>query len=69
MKVEKSSRSSISVELKDFDQFAKELDFMEVCKWSNWEGYDITISSSAGNRFFSLTQGELQALNFLLNHP
>jgi hypothetical protein len=69
MKVEKSSRSSVSVELKDFDHMAKELDFMEICQWSNWEGYDITISSASGNRMFSLTEGELQALNFLVNHP
>ena len=41
-------------------------DFMEVTKWSNGEGYDITISASNQEQLFHLTWGQLKALKQLV---
>lgn len=69
MKIDKVERKALSVELTEFDPVFKEHEFIEVCMWSNWEGYDITIDSVYGKRIFALSNSELQAINFLVNHP
>lgn len=57
----KQKRTSVSADLNRFDCLAKENDFIEVNEWTNEEGWDITI----GEKQFSLTRGELKAIEFL----
>jgi len=38
-------------------------DFLEVTEWTNGEGYDIHISDVNGEKTFSLTWGQMEALN------
>ena len=38
--------------------------FIEVTEWTNCEGYDIQINE---NKRISLTHGEIQAINYLVN--
>jgi len=40
---------------------AKKNDHIEVTEWTNGEGWDITIN----DRLFTLTSGELSAINYL----
>ena len=40
-------------------------DFIEVTRWVNSEGIDITINSNRQEKSFSLTYGELEAINYL----
>lgn len=54
-------RKSISVDLKEYDHFADDHDFIEVCEWSNGEGVDVIVSSKLGG-IFQLTYGEWNAL-------
>ena len=55
------NRKSINDNLRKYDHLAKENSFIEVTEWSNGEGWDITID----NKIFSLTEGELDAINYL----
>ena len=55
-----AERRSVTVELQPYCFFPKEGNFLEVCWWSNGEGYDITFSE--GSRQLSLTDGEWAAL-------
>ena len=58
-------RQSKFTELRPYDHLAKESDFMEVTEWHNGEGFDVTMGD---NKSFSLTWGELSALNVLVNY-
>lgn len=40
-------------------------DFIEVTQWVNGEGIDIAINSNGQDKSFSLTYGELDAINYL----
>jgi hypothetical protein len=57
-------RLSKFTELKHYCHMAKADDFMEVTEWHNGEGYDVTINEKT----FSLTDGQLQCLNALVNY-
>jgi len=59
--IKKYDRKSAFVELKEFDHFAGEHDFMEVTTWKNGEGFDVDISGKLSTRF-QLTWGEFDAL-------
>lgn len=56
------SKKSVNDRLRKYDFMAKEDDFVEVTQWVNGEGYDITIE----DRKMSLTDGELDAINYLV---
>lgn len=56
-----NDRKSISDDLSKYDYLAKLEDFVEVTEWSNGEGWDI----SFGDHQISLTEGQLDAINFL----
>lgn len=56
------NRRTVSADLNRFDSLAKEDDFIEVSEWDNGEGWDISIGD---DKHFSLTYGELKAVNFL----
>lgn len=60
--MEHVSRKSVNDRLRKYDFMAKEDDFVEVTQWVNGEGYDITIE----DRKMSLTDGELDAINYLV---
>jgi len=55
------------LELKDFCNFAKESDYIELVEWKNGEGYDVSIHSCDGHKRISLTHGEFRALTVLIN--
>lgn len=59
MKIEKVQ--TITTPLKLFDFLAKEEDYVTVTGWSNGEGWDIYV----GEKHIGITQGELDAINFL----
>ena len=55
-------RKARFTELKPYDIFAKEHDFMEVCEWNNGEGFDVTKNEQQ----FSLTWGQWECLQALV---
>ena len=56
-------RKSIMDILIKYDYLAKDDDFIEVTLWKNGEGYDISMKD---NVLFSLTIGQLEAINYLV---
>ena len=60
--MEITERKSISDELHKYDYLAKTNQFIEVTEWVNGEGWDISID----DKHFSLTEGELDAINYLV---
>ena len=65
--MEKYNRKSISDDLSKYD-YLKNTDenaFIEVTEWFNGEGYDINIETKNGSQLISLTNGELEAINYL----
>ena len=52
--------------LSKFDHLAKPDDFIEVSLWHNGEGFDVHLSTSAGEQRMSLSWGEYQALKTTL---
>ena len=63
--METYQRPARFTELRPYDHFAKEGDFMEVCEWHNGEGFDVTIGTS---QQFSLTHGQWECLQTLVNY-
>lgn len=66
--IDVTSRLSKTLELKPYCHLAKAHDFMEVTDWSNGEGFDVYVSSVKGEHKISLTHGEWQALQVLVNY-
>jgi hypothetical protein len=64
--IKEYKRSSKFTELKPYDYFAKDSDFMEITEWYNGEGVDVAISSNSGEQHFLLTWGEWRALKALI---
>lgn len=60
----RSERPTVSDDLKKYCCLAKDNDFIEITEWTNGEGWDITIN----DRYFHLTYGELDAINFLIKY-
>lgn len=56
-----SKVSNICDQLRKFDHLCNNNDYISITQWSNGEGWDISI----GSRMFSLTFGELDAINYL----
>ena len=52
--------------LAKYDHFAKPDDFIEVTEWYNGEGFDVQLSTSAGEQRMSFSWGEYQALKATL---
>lgn len=65
--MEKYSRKSVFESLKDYCYLSKDNDFMEVTEWNNGEGFDVCIDSNRNLKNFSLTFGEFQLLQVLVN--
>jgi len=62
MMVSQDLRKSKTVLLKPYCPFADENSFLEACKWTNDEGYDINVCSKSKNVSIQLTHGEIEAL-------
>ena len=60
--MECKKRKSVFAELNVFDYTAKENNFIQVTEWTNGEGWDISINDDT---IFSLTCGQLEAINYL----
>ena len=60
--MEIKNRRCIIEDLNKFDIMAEKNGFIEVCEWTNCEGFDISITDK---KIISLTRGELDAINLL----
>lgn len=60
--MEFTNRKSVNDKLSTYDYLAKDNDFIIVTEWTNHDGVDIEIND---NKQFSLTFGELDAINYL----
>ena len=59
--MESINRRSVNDKLSKYCHLKNPNDFIEVTEWKNGEGWDITIN----DKMFSLTDGELRAINYL----
>lgn len=61
------NRVSASDSLSKYDYLRNKDDkaFIEVTEWGNQEGIDISIERENKSKLFSLTYGELAAINYL----
>ena len=61
------NRISASDSLSKYDYLRNKDDkaFIEVTEWGNAEGIDISIERESESKLFSLTYGELAAINYL----
>lgn len=62
------NRVSASDSLSKYDYLMNKDDkaFIEVTEWGNQEGIDISIERKNESKLFSLTYGELAAINYLV---
>jgi hypothetical protein len=68
MKVEVNKRTAVFAELQNYCHMSGKDDYIELTKWTNGEGFDIQIDSKRGaEQYFSLTYGEWQLLQVLMN--
>ena len=64
MSIDTYNRKAKFTQLKLYDLFAKDDDFMEVCEWHNGEGFDVTMN----DRVISFTWGQWECLLVLVNY-
>ena len=64
MAIKSYTRRSVFTELAPYCHHAKPDDFMEVTRWANEEGFDVTID----DKTFSLTDGQFDCLMSLVNY-
>jgi len=62
--IKENQRRAVNAELSS--GYNKPGDFIEVTEWSNGEGYDVTIATSAKQESFSLHFTEWKALKKLI---
>lgn len=67
MSIEVNNRRAVFAELKDYCMHSRDHDYMEVTQWSNGEGFDINIDRHRGMERFSLSYGEWDLLQVLMN--
>lgn len=65
--MEQTTRQTIIDDLHKYDYLTNKDDkaFIEVTEWVNGEGIDISIERDNESKLFSLTYGELDAINYL----
>jgi hypothetical protein len=68
MSIEVSQRRAVFSELKAYCMHSGDHDYMEVTEWSNGEGFDIAIDRKRGSEKFSLSYGEWELLQVLMNY-
>lgn len=59
------TRKTVFDELKKYDSWADEHDYIEITEWKNSEGFDVDIVGKLSTRF-QLTWGEYSALKKLV---
>lgn len=65
--MEIKNRKTIFDDLNKYDVLSNgENDYIEITEWSNGEGFDIHINTKWKNQTFSLSYGELDAINYLI---
>ena len=67
MSIEVSKRRAVFAELKPYCHHSGDHDYMEVTAWANGEGFDIVIDRKRGMERFSLSYGEWELLQVLIN--
>ena len=67
MSIEVSNRRAVFAGLKDYCMHSGDHDYMEVTAWANGEGFDINIDRKRGMERFSLSYGEWELLQVLMN--
>jgi len=67
MSIEVSQKRAVFSQLKPYSFHSGDDDYMEVTEWSNGEGYDIVIDRKNNTERFSLTHGEWELLQVLMN--
>lgn len=65
--IEVSQRRAVFSALKAYCHHSGDNDFIEITEWSNGEGYDIVIDRKHNTDRFSLTYGEWELLQVLIN--
>lgn len=65
--IEVNNRRAVFAELKNYCMHSGDHDYMEVTEWSNGEGFDIMIERNRGIERFSLSHGEWELLQVLMN--
>jgi hypothetical protein len=68
MSIETYNRKTGFSELSEYCHLAGKDSFMEVTEWKNMEGYDIHIARNYSVDKFSLTLGEYELLQVLMNY-
>jgi hypothetical protein len=68
MSINVNNRKAIFSSLGPYCIMADDEDFMEVTQWTNGEGVDIHISRNKTFEHFSLTYGEYELLQVLINY-
>ena len=68
MSIEVDQRRSLYSLLKPYCYHASEHDYMEITEWSNGAGFDINIARQRGIERFSLSYGEFELLQVLINY-
>jgi len=58
MTIESYSRRSVYTALKEYCHHAKEHDFVELTRWHNEEGFDVTID----DKTYSFTDGQMECM-------
>ena len=61
-------RTSKVVLLSSYCGLSHNDDFMEIIEWVNGEGFDVEVYTNRETTKFSMTHGQLNALNKLVNH-
>lgn len=61
--IRKYSRDAVATEMSEFCALADKNDMLEVTHWANGEGFDVSVLSVDGERNFSMSWGELRAIN------
>lgn len=64
MSIDTYNRKAKFTQLKLYDLFANDDDFMEVCEWHNGEGFDVTMN----DRIVSFSWGQWECLLVLVNY-
>ena len=67
MSIKVDQRRAVFAELKAYCHHSGDHDYMEVTQWSNGEGFDINIDRKRGSEKFSLSYGEWELLQVLMN--
>lgn len=62
--MEFNQRTSVKDDLRKYDHLANKDSIIQVTQWANGEGWDISINDEP---VISLTWGQLDAINYLVN--